>query len=159
MAHLLEPLIEGFYSLVPREALQVLNLNGATLRLAVCGSLEVDVAGAVRAAAKYSGSASADSPSVRWMWEVLGEQPPGVRHALWVFVSGTDGLPAGGAECAPLKVIGVPRVVAPGSSKPQLLHAHTCFICVELPEYETREETKVALLASLAFGMDFGQLA
>lgn len=153
MAHLLEPLIEGFYSLVPREALQVLKLDGATLRLAVCGSLEVDVAGAVRAAAKYSGSASADSPSVRWMWEVL------VRHAFWVFVSGTDGLPAGGAECAPLKVIGVPRVVAPGSSKPQLLHAHTCFICVELPEYETREETKVALLASLAFGMDFGQLA
>lgn len=154
VAHLLAPLRAGFHSVCPSEAVERLAMDGATLQKAVCGEPMVDLMGAVRAAARYAAGASAAWQPAVWLWEILGEQTAEIQHAFWVFCSGPDGLPADGAAAAPMLIQRVARVVAPGSQRPNLLMAHTCYICCELPEYISKEETKVALMATLAHGLD-----
>jgi len=96
-AHLLAAFMDGFYSLVPRQVVDALRLDGATLRLAVCGHPTVDLMGDVRRHTVYGNGYSARHPVVRWLWDVLGEWPEHRRLAFWRFCTGGDGLPPEGA--------------------------------------------------------------
>jgi hypothetical protein len=165
VAHLLAACCDGFYSLVPRAVIDALKLDGAALKLAVCGAPVLDLLGDVRQHTSYGGGYSAKHAVIKWLWAVLKELSEEQRASFWTFCTGGDGLPPGGAAALRPRfcVRRVARDAAgaratavqdgAGDGHFRLMTAHTCFRALDLPEYASKGELRTALLTAITHGV------
>ena len=140
----------GFSELVPPAAIEP--FTHAELHTLLCGSADFDVS-EWRSHTLIRGFA-ADSPQVRWFWEILQEMNSDERARVFQFVTGTARLPSGGFR-ALVGSDGPHRFEITRSNQPHthLPLAHTCFNQLALPEYLSRDELQQRLSTAVEAGL------
>jgi len=150
----LAAMLAGFHAVVPERLLKECGIAFSTLGMLLSGVAEVDVASwrkhsEVRAAgvSKEVAACVADC-----FWEVLMGWPQEELSTLLAFSSGCSRLPAVGfAGLEPLFCLEVVH------SSERLPAAHTCFNCITLPAYRSKdvlaEKLSVAIHESSGFGL------
>jgi len=143
---LLDALLDGFDSIVPREVVKAIGMSGAELQRMICGDVTLDLLGDVRRHTRYGRPYVADSPVIVWLWEVLAAYSAERQLSFWRFCTGGAGLPAGGAAAMTVSflIAWAPRCGAAGGAV-RLPIAHLCFRSLDLPEYESKEELESRL--------------
>jgi HECT-domain (ubiquitin-transferase)/Regulator of chromosome condensation (RCC1) repeat len=128
----------------------VSKVSASELETLVVGEVELDFE-ALRAATKYEGY-SADSPVIKYLWEVLFSFDVESRKKFLSFVCGSDRAPIGGL--GNLKLL----IQRSSGDSNRLPTAHTCFNVLLLPEYATRAKVdallRVAINNSTGFGLN-----
>lgn len=120
------------------------------MELLVVGSKELDFA-ALRESTAYEEPYSADSPVVRWLWEVVLEDlTDDERKQFLAFTTGSDR--------APIRGLGSVRMAVSraGPDSDHLPTAHTCFSHLLLPEYSSKDKLRTKLKAAIGESEGFG---
>lgn len=124
-------------------------LTPELFRTLVEGYKDLNVSDLQRGAILSSGY-TADTPVVRWFWEVVHAYDLETRCNLLEFVTGSRRVPVSGARNLRFEIEKVDWHTGklPGSA--------TCFGKIHLPEYESKEKLKekldIALQNSIGFG-------
>lgn len=145
---LLTALLDAFDSLVPRDVIKALGMSGLELQQLICGAPVFDLMGDVRRHTRLGAPYTVNSPTIVWLWEVLGASNADVQRRFWRFCTGGAGLPAGGAAAlaVPFSIVYTAR--GPDSAV-RLPVSHTCFRRLDLPAYESKEELERCLTTAL----------
>lgn len=150
----LAAVLAGFHEVVPEKLLKECGVTFSTLGMLFSGVAELDASSwrdhaEVRAAGVPKQTAA---QVARWLWAILLEWPKEERSTLLAFSSGCSRLPAVGfAGLDPLFCV----EVVPKSG--QLPTAHTCFNCITIPAYASKEvladKLALAIHESAGFGL------
>jgi ubiquitin-protein ligase E3 A len=98
---------------------------------------------------KYRAGYSAECPAITWFWDIFWRMSEEEKRQFLKFVTGTDRAPYGG--------IGRMALTIDRSSKLwQLPVSHTCFNCLSLPEYLTKDEMEDKLRLAIQHTEGFG---
>ena len=143
-----EPLaafLDGFYYVIPKEIISVLNPDEA--ELIICGLPYIDLQ-EWQDFTEYRGELSKSHETIIEFWKILNDLSQDELSLLILFVTGTPRLPVEGF--ASLKTTrGDPArfTIEPVPYSPGILpRAHTCFNRLDLPIYPTADEMKESLL-------------
>eukprot|EP00939_MAST-03C_sp_MAST-3C-sp1_P002985 g2985.t1 len=120
---------EGFYSLVPRRAVEVFSFR--ELERMVNGEATVDI-DMLRRETVYSGDLDASSLLVEWLWAVLSSMTSSDRASFLRFVTGSSRMPLDGFD-PPFHISS-----DSGADPKALPTSHTCFNELVLPRYTSR---------------------
>jgi ubiquitin-protein ligase E3 A len=97
----------------------------------------------------YRSGYSAESQAVVWFWEIFWKMSDAEKRQFLKFVTGTD--------CAPYGGIGRMTLTIDRSSNCwQLPVSHTCFNCLSLPEYLSKEVMEEKLKLAIQYTEGFG---
>ncbi|KEQ74409.1 hypothetical protein M436DRAFT_44092, partial [Aureobasidium namibiae CBS 147.97] len=138
---------KGFYSVMNLRPLTLLNAD--QFRTLVEGYNHLDIH-ALQKATTYN-HYTANSPVVRWFWEVVKAYPQEKQKQLLEFVTASSRVPVNGAESL---VFVVERSDSETSALPG---SSTCFGTLRLPEYESKEILASKLGIALEHSLGFGQ--
>lgn len=149
----LDAVCDGFYDIVPSEALKRAAFTAAELRALLCGQPSLDLAD-LRANTHLDARLQG-TPLAAWLWEVLGEATEAQRFAFVRFATGACGAPAGGFAqlgSPALSVAGVERLMNGSVRYPT---GKTCSRMLLLPMYHTKAELRDKLLDGIC-NTEFG---
>jgi len=138
----LQCLVQGFWDVLPLEALRAAHLEASDLAILLTGSCGVDV-GEWR---RYSDQQADAGLVISWFWEIVEEMTEDLRRQLLRFATGSARLPPGGF--AALK----PRfgvAISSAGSEEHLPHAHTCINQIVLHRYSSKEKLRCKLSKAL----------
>lgn len=138
----LQCLVQGFWDVLPLEALRAARLEASDLAILLTGSCGVDV-GEWR---RYSDQQADAGLVISWFWEIVEEMTEDLRRQLLRFATGSARLPPGGF--AALK----PRfgvAISSAGSEEHLPHAHTCINQIVLHRYSSKEKLRCKLSKAL----------
>lgn len=136
-----EKLAEGFFSLTPKETVQILDSD--ELELFLCGDVKLSLED-WRANTKYTGLYNSNHQVIKWFWEVLSQLSLYELERFLQFCTGSNRVPAegfsgltsnNGKRCR--FVIDSKSHKGDGTDFPV---AHTCFNKIELPMYGCSRE-------------------
>eukprot|EP01063_Lacrimia_lanifica_P013539 TRINITY_DN20188_c0_g1_i1.p1 TRINITY_DN20188_c0_g1~~TRINITY_DN20188_c0_g1_i1.p1 ORF type:complete len:694 (+),score=228.51 TRINITY_DN20188_c0_g1_i1:862-2943(+) len=129
---------EGLEAVLPARFTALLSWQ--ELQSAVCGEPDLDVE-RLRSSTVYTGFNHAMCPEITWFWDVLAGFTSKQQSLFLKFVWGRSRL---GADLEG-KCMEIKRMAAldPDSRLPT---SHTCFFCLELPQYTTRDVLEAKLL-------------
>ncbi|EAS06148.2 HECT domain ubiquitin transferase (macronuclear) [Tetrahymena thermophila SB210] len=133
--------ITGLEQIIPREALELFNVQELGLHLTGMPTVDIDD---MKKNTQYQ-YYTENNRVIKWFWEVLQEENEIIRANFLFFLTGSFKVPYGGFKNYPLKI---DRGVSPDS----LPVAHTCFNQIDLPEYESKEKLKEKLLIAISEG-------
>eukprot|EP01121_Diplochlamys_sp_Union-15-3_P020364 TRINITY_DN7930_c0_g1_i1.p1 TRINITY_DN7930_c0_g1~~TRINITY_DN7930_c0_g1_i1.p1 ORF type:complete len:552 (-),score=66.99 TRINITY_DN7930_c0_g1_i1:28-1683(-) len=138
---------KGFKLVCNSKAFRLFNAH--ELELAICGSPVLDFK-ALERITKYDGY-SADHPTIKHFWEVVHDvMDLEQKKKLLFFSTGSDRSPIGGLEKLNFLISKVP------GDTDRLPSAQTCFNCLLLPEYQTKEKLTERLLKAVNNAEGFG---
>jgi ubiquitin-protein ligase E3 A len=121
------------------------------IELLVCGSKHYDFQD-LENSTEYDGGYTADSPVIRYFWEIVHELTAEQKRQLLQFSTGSDRVPIGGLS--KLKLV----IARNGSDTDRCPTAHTCFNVLLLPEYASKDKLKDRLLKAITYSKGFGML-
>ncbi|CAE7591786.1 Tpi [Symbiodinium natans] len=138
----LQCLVQGFWDVLPLEALRAAHLEASDLAILLTGSCGVDV-GEWRRCSEEQADAGL---VISWFWEIVEEMPEELRRQLLRFATGSARLPPGGfAALKPRFAV----VVSAAGSEEHLPHAHTCINQLVLHRYASKEQLRCKLSKAL----------
>ncbi|KAL0273410.1 UNVERIFIED_CONTAM: hypothetical protein PYX00_006078 [Menopon gallinae] len=117
----------------------------------VCGSKNFDF-NELEEATEYDGGYTADTPVIKYFWELVHAMTLDNKRKLLQFATGSDRVPVGGLSR--LKMI----IAKNGPDSDRLPTAHTCFNVLLLPEYSSREKLQDRLEKAINYSKGFGML-
>jgi len=138
-------LVEGFWSILPRDELRAAGLNHRELALLIAGCSALDVA-------DWKQHATCPPHSVStWLWEMLEDMPNEDRAKLLHFTTGSSRLSAAGfASLRPKFTVKV------NGNVDEVPHAHTCANLLVIPPYASKEILVEKMTIALANDIGFG---
>lgn len=148
----IEAFLRGFHDLIPKDLICI--FNEMELELLISGLPEIDLDD-LRANTLYTGYTE-NSPIIQWFWKAVNSFGQEERAKLLQFVTGTSRVPLDGFKS--LRGISGPQKFQIHKSyrKDQLPAAHTCFNQLDLPEYESYERLREALMYAIRETEGFG---
>ncbi|KAI5703179.1 hypothetical protein M8J75_008679 [Diaphorina citri] len=117
----------------------------------VCGSKIFDLH-ELEESTEYDAGYTAETPIIRYFWEIVHDMPHETQKKLLQFTTGSDRIPVGGFS--KLKMF-IARI---GPDSDRLPTAHTCFNVLLLPEYSSKEKLQDRLLKAINYSKGFGML-
>ncbi|GIY89367.1 ubiquitin-protein ligase E3A [Caerostris extrusa] len=121
------------------------------IELLVCGNKNYDFV-ALEESTEYDGGYAANSPIIRWFWQLLHDFNLEQKRKFLQFTTGSDRIPVGGFS--KLKLV----IARHGTDSDRLPTAHTCFNVLLLPEYSSQEKLEERLLKAINYSKGFGML-
>lgn len=158
--------VDAFHSMLPKSALQRVLLTPVEIEQALYGSEEIDIDDWERHTIYSDATFNAESPIVRWFWDILRSFGLDERQRMLQFATGTKHLPATGfVDLAPQKFTIAPRITVQSQSESQdnvrvrpFPEAKSCFNILYLPQQcDSKEELQDILEAALNADMEFGK--
>jgi len=142
--------LEGFHEFIPHSLVSL--FDEYELELVLSGIPEIDCDDWERNTI-YQGGITADSDTVKWLWEIIREYDQKNRTLLLQFVTGSSRVPWGGFA-ALLGASGLQKftISSAGTGENSLPSASTCFNLLKLPEYKTKQELANKLMTTLKHG-------
>lgn len=148
----IDAFLKGFWQVVPQSIIGL--FNDHELELIMCGLPDVDVDD-LQAHTIYE-NYTANTPVIRWFWEVVREMEREDRALLLQFVTGTAKVPLDGFKGLQglngAHKFGIHKYYE--ASNAHLPKAHTCFNQLDLPEYDSKEVLKERLLMAIREGSE-----
>ena len=141
--------LDGFYELVSPELISI--FNPRELELLISGLPDID-AHDLKENTEYVGWKAADR-EIGWFWNVIFGLSRNEKASFLQFVTGSSKVPlAGFAELQGMRGTQKFSIHKTGGPKGSLMSAHTCFNSLDLPTYESEEETRKKLLMAINEG-------
>jgi len=136
----------GLLRVLPDELLQRIAelMSLKEIELMVCGVDEVDVSD-WEEHTQYENGYTRDSQPVRWFWETVRGMSQSHQASLLAFATGSSQVPSGGFRFLQPELFTIQRVAVTDRCP----EAHTCANCIDLPEYESKEELERKLLFAI----------
>jgi hypothetical protein len=115
----------------------------------------------LRAHCKYEEGYTGAEDQIKWFWAAVDSFDDAQRRQLLQFWSGSDGMPVEGfAALEPaFHVVSVDRLYDKADTTARLPAAHTCFRQLDLPRYNSAEETREKLLTAITMGQGYMALS
>jgi len=148
----IDAFLDGFHELIPKDLIAI--FNERELELLISGLPEIDMED-LRANTEYAGFTES-SPAIQWFWKAVTSFGQEERAKLVQFVTGTSRVPLDGFKS--LRGISGPQKfqIHKAYRTDHLPSAHTCFNQLDLPEYESFERLREALLFAIQETEGFG---
>ncbi|KAJ1983490.1 hypothetical protein H4R34_001251 [Dimargaris verticillata] len=140
---------EGFHSVCIGSAIKL--FRPEELEQLICGSSDLDFR-ALELVTAYDGGFSANTPVIRYFWEVAHELTLEQKKRLLFFATGSDRVPIGGL--GKLQFV----ITKNGTNSDRLPTSHTCFNVLLLCEYDSKAKLKERLLTAIGNAEGFGML-
>ncbi|KNC75240.1 hypothetical protein SARC_12233, partial [Sphaeroforma arctica JP610] len=121
------------------------------LELLICGCQDLDFE-ALEASTEYDGGFTAQTPVIKYFWEIVHEFTDAQKKRLLFFATGSDRVPIGGL--ANLHFV----IAKNGADSERLPTAHTCFNVLLLCDYSSKESLKAKILTAIENAEGFGML-
>ncbi|KAK7203014.1 hypothetical protein BZA70DRAFT_242056, partial [Myxozyma melibiosi] len=147
----LDSFLKGFYDIVPADLISIFNEN--ELELLISGLPDIDVDD-WRNNTVYQ-NYSASSPQIQWFWRAVRSFDLEERANLLQFVTGTSKVPLNGfAELEGMNGVSRFSIHRDYGRKERLPSSHTCFNQLDMPEYDSYEALRTALLMAITEGTE-----
>lgn len=150
----MDAFLQGFYDIVPKQLVQI--FDNRELELLISGLPNIDIMD-LKENTVYQ-NYTAESPVVKWLFEVLEEFENSERAEFIQFVTGSSKVPVEGFKglrgSRGLQKFQIVKFFTNDTNR--LPQAHTCFKQLELPEYKSKEQLKERLLTAIKEGKTFG---
>lgn len=145
----MENFLQGFHSVIPKELVAV--FDDQELELLISGLPEIDVDDWKNNTVYQNYSAS--SPQVQWFWRAVKSFDQEEKAKLLQFSTGTSKVPLNGfKELTGMSGVAKFSIHRVYDNTDRLPSSHTCFNQVDLPEYESYEKLRNALLLAITEG-------
>ena len=140
----LTALLKGFYTVMPMQWVYVFDFQ--ELELLLCGLPTIDV-GNWRANTDYTAGYHQNHQVINWFWRAVGEFNDEQRARLLQYVTGTARVPVAGFQAlqgkdGDVRKFTIKKIPSATYSSPI---AHTCFNRIDLPDYKSYDQVKMAL--------------
>ena len=148
----LEALLAGFHELVPKDLIAI--FNERELELLISGLPDIDLEDLYKHT-EYHGYTASSAP-VRWFWEVIRSLSKEELAKFLQFVTGTSKVPLEGFQALKgMQGVQLFQIHKAELKSPSMLPAaHTCYVQLDLPAYETREQLRDRLLYAIINGFE-----
>lgn len=141
--------LEGFYEIIPKELVSI--FDEQELELLISGLPDIDVDDWKNNTSYVNYSVS--SAQIQWFWRAVKSFDTEERAKLLQFATGTSKVPLNGfQELSGVDGVSKFSIHRVYSSVDRLPSAHTCFNQIDLPEYESYEKLRAALLLAVREG-------
>ncbi|KAJ2995906.1 hypothetical protein HDV02_000306 [Globomyces sp. JEL0801] len=146
--------LSGFHEIIPKDLIKI--FNEQELELLISGLPDIDIDD-WKNNTDYQNYTSS-SPQIQWFWRAVRSFSQEERAKLIQFATGTSKVPLGGfAQLQGSSGIQKFQIHKEFSSALRLPSAHTCFNQIDLPQYESYEQLRNALLTAISeCGTGFG---
>nr|KAG5706859.1 hypothetical protein BaRGS_004194 [Batillaria attramentaria] len=148
----IDSFLSGFHDYIPHSLVQL--FNEYELELLLSGIPEIDLTD-WKANTSYTGY-SADSPIIKWFWDLLDAMKEEQRVQMLQFVTGSSRVPFGGFRQLPsggaVQPFTISRQPCPENAPFPLPTASTCINLLRLPEYQSKSVLQDRLLTALRCG-------
>jgi E3 ubiquitin-protein ligase HUWE1 len=144
--------LEGFYEVIPQSEIAI--FNEKELEMVISGLPDVDVDD-LKANTEYGSGYSPSSPQIQWFFRAVRTFGREENVRLVQFITGTGKIPVGGFA----KLVGMSgpqkfNIHKDRNGADRLPQAHTCFNQLDLPEYESYDQLRKALLLAINEGSE-----
>ncbi|KAK9477676.1 hypothetical protein V1514DRAFT_320803 [Lipomyces japonicus] len=147
----LESFLTGFHDIVSKDLIAI--FNEQELELLISGLPEIDVDD-WRNNAVYQ-NYSASSPQIQWFWRAVRSFDAEERAKLLQFVTGTSKVPLNGfAELEGMNGVSRFSIHRDYGHKERLPSSHTCFNQLDMPEYDSYDALRTALMTAITEGRE-----
>lgn len=147
----LNSFLEGFHDIISEEAVAI--FDEQELELLISGLPDIDIDD-WRNNSEYH-NYSSGSAQIKWFWRAVRSFDAEERAKLLQFVTGTSKVPLNGfAKLEGMNGIAKFNIHRNYGSKDRLPSSHTCFNQLDLPEYESYETLRGALLTAITEGRE-----
>ncbi|GMG35717.1 unnamed protein product [[Candida] boidinii] len=145
----MENFLQGFHSVIPKELVAV--FDDQELELLISGLPEIDVDDWKNNTVYQNYSPS--SAQVQWFWRAVKSFDQEEKAKLLQFSTGTSKVPLNGfKELTGMSGVAKFSIHRVYGNTDRLPSSHTCFNQVDLPEYESYEKLRNALLLAITEG-------
>jgi hypothetical protein len=152
IADIMESFLDGFYSIVPMEALKDAQISAEELSLMFNGKDSINVE-ELRAYVIYDGNKETFHeccPTIVWFWRIVREMDDCYQRKLLLFFTGSSRVPLDGYDPVLTISDGVDML---SNSLPK---AHTCFNQLVIPRYTNFDTMKEKFLFAITNTEGFG---
>jgi len=147
----LKEFLTGFHDIIPADL--VSNFTEQELELLISGLPDIDIED-WKAHSTYS-NYDASSPQIQWFWRAVRSFDKEERAKLLQFATGTSKVPLNGfKELEGMQGTTKFTIVRDFGHKTRLPQSHTCFNQIDLPEYDSYEQLRTALLTAITMGTE-----
>ncbi|KAK9489405.1 hypothetical protein V1508DRAFT_464960 [Lipomyces doorenjongii] len=147
----LESFLNGFYDIVPKDLIAIFNEQELELLISGLPDIDVDDWRNNTVYQNYSPS----SPQIQWFWRAVRSFDAEERAKLLQFVTGTSKVPLNGfSELEGMNGVSRFSIHRDYGHKHRLPSSHTCFNQLDMPEYESYEALRNALLLAITEGRE-----
>ncbi|KAK9474312.1 uncharacterized protein V1510DRAFT_373980 [Dipodascopsis tothii] len=147
----LESFLTGFYDIVPKDLVSI--FNEQELELLISGLPDIDVDD-WRNNTDYQ-NYSASAPQIQWFWRAVRSFDAEERAKLLQFATGTSKVPLNGfRELEGMNGVSRFSIHRDYGAKDRLPSSHTCFNQIDLPEYDSYEALRSAILMAITEGRE-----
>lgn len=142
----IDAFLSGLYEIIPLAALKI--FNEQELELLISGLPDIDIDD-WRVHTEITGYLPS-SPQIQWFWRCVRAMDVQERTQLIQFVTGTSKVPLEGfAKLQGQNGVQLFQIHRDYGAKDRLPSAHTCFNQLDLPEYESYEQLRDALMKAI----------
>lgn len=142
----IDAFLSGLYEIIPLPALKI--FNEQELELLISGLPDIDIDD-WRVHTELTGYLPS-SPQIQWFWRCVRAMDVQERTQLIQFVTGTSKVPLEGfAKLQGQNGVQLFQIHRDYGAKDRLPSAHTCFNQLDLPEYESYEQLRDALMKAV----------
>lgn len=147
----LDAFLQGFHDIISEESVEI--FDEQELELLISGMPDIDIED-WRINTEYH-NYSPGSAQIKWFWRAVRSFDAEERAKLLQFVTGTSKVPLNGfSKLEGMNGIAKFNIHRNYGSKDRLPSSHTCFNQLDLPEYESYETLKGALLTAITEGRE-----
>ena len=151
----LTALLKGFYTVMPMQWVYVFDFQ--EIELLLCGLPSINI-NDWRENSEYTAGYHADHQVIVWFWHAVEEFNEEQKARLLQYVTGTSRVPVTGFKALQgrdgnIRKFTIKRIPSDTYSSPI---AHTCFNRIDLPDYKTYEQVKMALTFVIQMELDAG---
>ncbi|KAK9466030.1 hypothetical protein V1512DRAFT_31791 [Lipomyces arxii] len=147
----LDSFLNGFYDIVPRDFVSIFDEQELELLISGLPDIDVDDWRNNTVYQNYTPS----SPQIKWFWRTVRSFDPEERAKLLQFVTGTSKVPLNGfAELEGMNGVARFNIHRDYGRKDRLPSSHTCFNQLDMPEYDSYEALRNALILAITEGRE-----
>jgi E3 ubiquitin-protein ligase HUWE1 len=145
----MEHFLQGFHDVIPKDVVAI--FDEQELELLISGMPDIDLDD-WRNNSEYH-NYTASSQQIKWFWRAVRSFDAEERAKLLQFATGTSKVPLNGFEhLEGMNGIARFNIHRDYGSKDRLPSSHTCFNQIDLPEYDSYETLRGALLTAITEG-------
>ncbi|KAK9246420.1 hypothetical protein V1506DRAFT_457070 [Lipomyces tetrasporus] len=150
----LESFLNGFYDIVPKDLISIFNEQELELLISGLPDIDVDDWRNNTVYVEYQ-NYSPSSPQIQWFWRAVRAFDAEERAKLLQFVTGTSKVPLNGfAELEGMNGVSRFSIHRDYGHKDRLPSSHTCFNQLDMPEYESYDALRNAVLLAITEGRE-----
>lgn len=147
----MENFLLGFHEIIPKDLIAIFSEQEVELLISGLPDIDVDDWKNNTTYTNYSAS----SPQIQWFWRAVRSFDVEERAKLLQFATGTSKVPLHGfKELAGVNGVSKFSIHRDYGSNERLPSSHTCFNQIDLPEYESYETLRHAMLIAINEGRE-----